>query len=231
MKRGLAKSNNGSSMIQRTEMMNMNGASKRDGRMPKTQVFQSANNNDLIERTEFVEPGQSTNNSNMNQGRMPQTEVFQSADGNDLVERTQFVKPAQPEQATKIYNGNGNGRVPKTEVVRGANKNDLVERTRFVKDDDSETALSMNDITDIVQALSGLTQYLPLLSVVPEVQSLPPPRVNMSWYLVWYLSWYLVFVYSIACVRRLMIFSCCLFSFLSKLGSKWSSYLQNLLGE
>jgi hypothetical protein len=153
--------------------MNTNGSAKRDDRVPKTKVFQSANSNDLVEMTEFVEPGRSTNNAARNEGRVPKTEVFQSANNNDLVERTQFVKPAG--QPTNIYNGNGNGRVPKTEVVRSANKSDLVERTRFVKeDDDSETALSINDITDIVQGLSGLTQYLPFLSVVPEVQSSTP---------------------------------------------------------
>lgn len=148
-KASVAKSNNGRDIIQRTEVMNTNGSAKRDDRVPKTKVFQSANSNDLVEMTEFVEPGRSTNNATRNEGRVPKTEVFQSANNNDLVERTQFVKPAG--QPTNIYNGNGNGRVPKTEVVRNANKTDLVERTRFVKeDDDSETALSINDITDIV---------------------------------------------------------------------------------
>ncbi|KAG0566441.1 hypothetical protein KC19_7G064000 [Ceratodon purpureus] len=167
MKTSLAKSNNGRDIIQKTEVMNTNGSANRDNRVPKTQVYQSANSNDLVEKTEFIEPGRSTNNSSRTQGRVPKTEVFQSRNGNDLVERTQFVKPAGQDRSP--YNGNGNSRIPKTEVVRGANKNDLVERTRFVNDDDSETALSMDDITDIVQGLSGLTQYLPLLSVVPEL--------------------------------------------------------------
>jgi aarF domain-containing kinase len=95
--------------------------------------------------------------------RVPKTTVIQGS-GNDLVERTQFVKPES--------NGNNskeNGRVMKTQIVSGANSNDLVERTQFVDDNNSETSLSMDDITDMLQSLSGLTQYLPLLSVVPEL--------------------------------------------------------------
>ena len=178
MNTSLVKSSNERDIIQRTEVINTNGNSNRDGRVPKTQVFKSANNNDLLERTEFVEPRQSTNNSIRNEGRVPKTEVFQGANGN-LVERTQFVNPAG--QATN-YNSNGNGRVPKTEVFQSANNKDLVERTRFVQEDDGETALSMNDIIDIVQGFGGLTQYLPLLSVVPEVQSLISSFVYISWH-------------------------------------------------
>lgn len=185
----LAKSDNGKDIIQRTEMNTNNSSS--DDRLPKTQVFQGANNNDLdVERTQFLKPGLSTNDS-IRSGR--ETQVFQSANSN-LVERTQFVKPGQ---ATN--NSNGNARVPMTQIVRGANKNGLVERTQFVEvDDDSETALSMNDITDIVQGLSGLTQYFPLLSVAPEVHSLPPPLVHqlISWNLsIFFRHGRLIFVY------------------------------------
>jgi hypothetical protein len=56
--------------------MNTNGSTKSDDQVPETRAFQSANNNDLVERIEFVELGLSTNNATKNEGRMPKTKVF-----------------------------------------------------------------------------------------------------------------------------------------------------------
>lgn len=129
-----------------------------NGAAMRTTLAESNDGKDLIQRTEVMNRDNSFSNN-----RVPKTTVIQGS-GNDLVERTQFVKPES--------NGNNskeNGRVMKTQIVSGANSNDLVERTQFVDDNNSETSLSMDDITDMLQSLSGLTQYLPLLSVVPEL--------------------------------------------------------------
>jgi hypothetical protein len=134
MRTSLGESNNGKDIIQRTEVMS---TSDRNGRVPKTEVFKS--NNDLVERTTFLEPGQGVNSSDRN------------------------------------------GRVRETEVFKGAKDNDLVERAQFVRDDDPEIALFMDEINDLVQSLGGLTQYLPLLSVVTEVHSPTPLLVHRSW--------------------------------------------------
>ncbi|XP_024396488.1 uncharacterized aarF domain-containing protein kinase At1g71810, chloroplastic isoform X3 [Physcomitrium patens] len=56
-----------------------------------------------------------------------------------------------------------------TQVVKNTNSYYLADRTRFVNEDDKNLALSMDDITDIVQSLTGLTQYLPFLSIFPEL--------------------------------------------------------------
>lgn len=69
----------------------------------------------------------------------------------------------------------------KTQVVKNTNSYYLADRTRFVNEDDKNLALSMDDITDIVQSLTGLTQYLPFLSIFPEVHYLTLLLVHISW--------------------------------------------------
>lgn len=103
------------------------------------------------------------NNPGSQNGSFKKTNVVVSENGKDLVERTEVVK-------TSSSSSNGAVRVPKTEVVRGANSNDIVERTQFVKPTEmGDGPVSWDEINGIVQGLNGLTQYLPLLAVIPEV--------------------------------------------------------------
>ncbi|KAG0602572.1 hypothetical protein M758_10G024300 [Ceratodon purpureus] len=148
---------NPNDLVQTTKVEKV--GSSQNGAAMRTSLVESNNGKDIIQRTEVM----STSTSDRN-GRVPKTEVFKSANNNDLVERTTFVKPGQG-----TNNTDRSSPVAKTEVFKGAKDNDLVERTRFVRDDDPEIAVSMDEINDLVQSLSGLTQYLPLLSVFSEL--------------------------------------------------------------
>lgn len=92
------------------------------------------------------------------------TDFVASDNKNDMIQRTEIVK-----------NPNRENGVARTEVVVGANSKDLIERTEFVKAgdfNDTETAFSWDEIRSLLQRLSSLSKYLPLLAVVPEVNSL-----------------------------------------------------------
>jgi hypothetical protein len=158
---GAVTVSNGNDVVQRVAVLNETTNAER---VAKTEVIEGEGDNELVERTEFVKPKQSNGNGNGN--------------GSLTINSQQLQLPsprAVNGNGSGIGNGNGrgyangNGRVPVTEVVQGANKNDLVERTKFVDDENAGRDLSMTDVSDIVQGLSGLTQYLPLLSVVTEL--------------------------------------------------------------
>lgn len=138
----------------------------------------ASNPNDLVQTTKVENVGSSQNGA-----AAMRTSLVEANNGKDIIQRTEVVNNNNNNASSSSSSDNNSTKlVPRTQVFKGANDNDIVERTRFVKENVSpERSLSADDINDLVQSLSALQQYLPLLSVFPEVHSLPHISFLLKW--------------------------------------------------